>query len=194
MKYNLFIAIISTGIFSACNNNNNSTATTPGKDSTPVKTETPAPAAAAPTKATPVKEVLTGYIQLKNALANDNGSDAAAAGKSMETAFHQFDKSALTPEQKKLYDDVEDDAREHAEHIGKNSGNIAHQREHFDMLSRDMFELVKTFGAGQALYQDSCPMYNDGKGAIWLSEKKEIRNPYYGKKMPTCGSVKLELQ
>jgi len=190
MKYILFIATISILIFSACNNNNNSEATTPSNDSTPVKTEAPVAA----TKATPVAGMLTGYLQLKNALANDNGNDAATAGKSMETAFHQFDKSALTPEQKKLYEDVEDDAREHAEHIGKNSSNIAHQREHFDLLSKDMFELVKTFGAGQALYQDSCPMYNDGKGATWLSEKKEIQNPYYGKKMPTCGSVKQELQ
>lgn len=191
MKYFLFIATISILIFAACNSNNN-TATKAGSDSTLVKTE--APATATTTKASPVKDVLTGYLQLKNALTNDNGSDAATAGKSMETAFHQFDKSALTPEQKKLYEDVEDDAREHAEHIGKNSGNIAHQREHFDLLSKDMFELVKTFGAGQSLYQDSCPMYNDGKGATWLSEKKEIQNPYYGKKMPTCGSVKQELQ
>lgn len=192
MKFIPVIGTVCIAIFSACNNNNNNTATTPATDSTPVKTETPAPATT--TKATPVAAVLTGYLQLKNALANDNGSDAAAAGKSMETAFHQFDKSTLTSEQKKLYDDVEDDAREHAEHIGKNGGNIAHQREHFDLLSRDMFELVKTFGAGQSLYQDSCPMYNDGKGATWLSEKKEIQNPYYGKKMPTCGSVKQELQ
>jgi len=192
MKNVFFIATISIITFSACNNNNNTTATKTTSDSTPAQTATPAPVAA--TKASPVKNVLTGYLQLKNALANDNGSDAAAAGKSMETAFHQFDKSALTPDQKKLYEDVEDDAREHAEHIGKNGGNIAHQREHFDLLSKDMFELVKTFGAGQSLYQDSCPMYNDGKGATWLSEKKDIQNPYYGKKMPTCGSVIHELE
>jgi hypothetical protein len=37
-------------------------------------------------------------------------------------------------------------------------------------------------------------MYNDGKGANWLSETKEIANPYLGKSMPTCGSVKEELK
>jgi hypothetical protein len=36
-------------------------------------------------------------------------------------------------------------------------------------------------------------MYNDKKGAIWLSETKEIKNPYYGKKMLTCGNVKEEI-
>src|SRR5689334_6000533 len=100
MKYFLFIATISILIFAACNNNNN-TATKTGSDSTSVKTETPATATT--TKASPVKDVLTGYLQLTNALTNDNGSDAAAAGNSMENACHPFDKSALTPGQKKLY-------------------------------------------------------------------------------------------
>jgi len=33
-------------------------------------------------------------------------------------------------------------------------------------------------------------MAGDGKGAIWISETKEIKNPYYGKKMLSCGSMK----
>lgn len=87
------------------------------------------------------------------------------------------------------------DAREHAEHIGKNGGNIAHQREHYVMLSKDIADLIKTFGSGgQTLYKDFCPMANDGKGAIWISEVKEIKNPYLGSKMPTCGSMKQEIK
>jgi len=191
MKYFLLIAAISITAFTACNNNSNSQAKT-NSDSVQPKQEAPA---MTETKTTaPVKNILSGYLQLKNALANDNGSDAATAANTMVEAFQKFDKSALTAEQKKTYEDVEDDAREHAEHIGKNGGNIPHQREHFDMLSKDMYELVKTFGAGQSLYKDSCPMYNDGKGATWLSEVKEIRNPYLGKKMPTCGTIREELK
>jgi len=30
-------------------------------------------------------------------------------------------------------------------------------------------------------------------GANWLSESKEISNPYLGQSMPTCGTVKEEL-
>jgi hypothetical protein len=37
-------------------------------------------------------------------------------------------------------------------------------------------------------------MYNNNKGADWISEKKEISNPYLGKEMPTCGTVKEELK
>ncbi len=141
-----------------------------------------------------IKEIVSNYLQLKNAFTKDNTNDAATAGKALETALKNFDKSALTAEQKKTFDDIESDAIEHAEHIGANAGKIAHQREHFDMLSKDVYDLVKAFGAGQTLYKDFCPMYNDNKGAIWLSETKEIKNPYYGKSMSTCGSMKEELK
>ena len=91
--------------------------------------------------------------------------------------------------------DLADDLKEHAEHIGANAGKIAHQREHFVMLSKDVADLIKTFGnGGQTLYKDFCPMANNGKGAIWISELKEIKNPYQGSKMLTCGSVKETLK
>ena len=141
-----------------------------------------------------IKEIVSDYLQLKNAFTNDNTNDAATAGKALEAAFKAFDKSALTADQVKIFEDIEADAREHAEHIGANAGKIEHQREHFDLLSKDMYDLVKALGAGQTLYKDFCPMYNDNKGAIWLSESKDIKNPYFGKAMSSCGTVKEELK
>ena len=141
-----------------------------------------------------IKEILNAYLQMKNAFTEDNSTGAATAGKKLEAAFKKFDKSALTAAQKKFYEDVEADAREHAEHIGANGGNIAHQREHFELLSKDIYDLVKAFGGGQVLYRDFDSMYNKGKGAYWLSETKEIKNPYMGKAMLTSGSVKEELK
>ncbi len=92
----------------------------------------------------------------------------------------------------KEYLDIADDAMENAEHIGENAGKIAHQREHLASLSKDINDLIFLFGAPQKLYQQKCPMYNEGKGAIWVSETKEIKNPYYGSQMLTCGAVKKE--
>src|SRR5512133_3231582 len=92
-----------------------------------------------------INEIITSYLQLKNALADDNSTGAAVAGKKMEAAFKKFDKTSLTAVQKKSYEDVEDDAKEHAEHIGASGGNIEHQREHFNMLSKDIYDLVKEF-------------------------------------------------
>jgi hypothetical protein len=141
-----------------------------------------------------IKEIVSAYLQMKNAFTEDNSSGAATAGKKLEAAFKNFDKSALTSAQKKIYEEVEADAREHAEHIGKNGGNIAHQREHFELLSKDIYDLVKAFGGGQVLYKDFDPMYNKGKGAFWISEIKEIKNPYMGKAMLNSGSVKEEIK
>jgi Protein of unknown function (DUF3347) len=141
-----------------------------------------------------IKEILNAYLQMKNALAGDNSTGAATTGKKLEAAFKNFNKSALTDAQKKTYEDVEADAREHAEHIGANEGNIAHQREHFELLSKDIYDLVKAFGGGQVLYRDFDSMYNKGKGAYWLSETKEIKNPYMGKAMLTSGSIKEEIK
>jgi Protein of unknown function (DUF3347) len=141
-----------------------------------------------------IKEILNAYLQMKNAFTEDNSTGAATAGKKLEAAFINFDKSTLTAAQKKTYEDLEADAREHAEHIGANGGNIAHQREHFELLSKDIYDLVKAFGGGQVLYKDFDPMVNNGKGAFWLSETKEIRNPYMGKAMLTSGSVKEEIK
>lgn len=188
--------------FTACNNSNNKSAETKstGTDTAQAKPQTDNVTAktqpVADTKATvSIKDIIADYIQLKNAFAKDNTTDAATAGTSLEIAFKTFDKTALSADQKKAFGDIEDDAREHAEHIGKNGGNIAHQREHFVMLSKDMADLIKTFGNGeQTLYKDFCPMANDGKGAIWISEVREIKNPYLGSKMPTCGTIKEEIK
>lgn len=136
-----------------------------------------------------INAIVGHYLHIKNALTNDNGSEAANGGKAMEVAISKLDKSLLASEQKKVYDAIEGDLKEHAEHIGKNGDNIKHQREHFSMMSGDVYDLVKAFGGGRTLYHDHCPMYNENKGAMWLSEMKEVKNPYLGNAMPACGSV-----
>ena len=55
-----------------------------------------------------------------------------------------------------------------------------------------MDDLIQLFGTNQKLYLDFCPMADDNKGAVWISETKEITNPYFGKDMATCGSIKKE--
>ena len=141
-----------------------------------------------------MQEMVGQYLQMKNALASDNGKDAATAGNAFVESMGKMEKTNLSPDKKKIWNDLSDDAKEMAEHIGKSAGDIEHQREHFDMLSKDMYDMVKAFGATQTLYNDYCPMYNNKKGAIWLSETREIKNPYLGKKMPACGEVKEEIK
>lgn len=136
-----------------------------------------------------IAPIVADYLSLKNALVSDNDKAASGAGKKLLATLNGMDMKAVPAAKHKEYMEITDDAKEHAEHIGDNVGNIHHQREHLVALSEDLKDLVALFGSSQTLYQDHCPMFNDGKGAVWFSENEEIRNPYYGSKMINCGKV-----
>lgn len=142
---------------------------------------------------TSIDEIVANYLKLKNALANDNSKEAANSGNDLLASIGKVDMNSISKEQMKTYMDIADDLKENAEHIGENAGKLDHQREHFVLVSKDINDLIATFGTKQKLYQDFCPMADEGKGAIWISETKEIKNPYLGAKMPTCGTIKKEL-
>jgi hypothetical protein len=199
----ILISLMAIGAiaFTACNSGDKSskendmskmnadTAKMAKSDNTPMAEVTPAFSNVDAKLAASLKPIVDHYLHIKNALINNSGSEAAAGGKGMTDAMNKVDKSLFTAEQKKVYDGIEDDLREHAEHIGKNASDIDHQREHFSMMSEDAYDLVKAFGGGQTLYHDHCPMANDQKGAMWLSETKEVKNPYFGGKMNECVKV-----
>lgn len=187
MKTLIIGTAFSAVFFAACNNQHTQTT---DADTTAAQSVNAKQGASA----NGIKAIVDSYLELKNALTNDNDKDAAGAGEKMVAAFAAFDKTGLPEDQKKVYTDIEEDAKEHAEHISKNGGNIVHQREHFATLSKDIYDLVKTFGGGQPLYLDHCPMYDNNKGGDWVSETKDIRNPYLGTKMPDCGTLKEELK
>jgi hypothetical protein len=137
--------------------------------------------------------IVKDYLALKNALIADNDKAAANAGKQLFSTLKNVDMKAIPANKHQQYMEIAENAKENAEHIGDNAGNIDRQREHLSSLSKDVSDLIALFGTTQKLYQDYCPMYNDGKGAIWISEAKAIKNPYYGNQMLTCGSVTKEL-
>lgn len=141
-----------------------------------------------------VTAIIDHYLELKNALVTDNTGEAATAGQSVYDAFEQFDRSSIAEAQQQEVEDIFVDAMEHAEHIAGNEGNMEHQREHFQILSVDLKDLLAITGTDRKLYQDYCPMYNNGDGGIWLSATEEIKNPYFGSKMLTCGEVQEVIQ
>ncbi|UNY99357.1 efflux RND transporter periplasmic adaptor subunit [Zhouia spongiae] len=73
--------------------------------------------------------------------------------------------------------------------IASNS-DLENQRSHFVILNENLVAIAMNLeGVDDTLYVQKCPMANNNKGAVWLSTKEEIRNPYYGDAMLTCGSV-----
>ena len=54
---------------------------------------------------------------------------------------------------------------------------------------------IESFGLDKGkVYYQYCPMANGSKGAYWLSEINNIRNPYFGDKMLTCGETRDSLE
>ncbi len=204
MKKIFFAVIVASLVFIACNNNKQAKShdmATMDKDTTTqntsvddkdIKTVAVVYPDIDPKIASSVKEIIDHYLHIKNALANDNEQEAANGGNAMFAAINKLDKSLFTAGQKKVYEENEEDLKEHAEHISKSK--IDHQREHFAMMSEDVYALAKAFGGGKTLYHDHCPMYNNNKGALWLSETVEIKNPYMGSKMLKCGKVEEKIQ
>ncbi len=69
--------------------------------------------------------------------------------------------------------------------------NIEDKRRSFQMISAGLFDLTRTIRYDkEKVYLLHCPMAFNNTGADWLSSSTEIKNPYFGSKMLTCGSVK----
>lgn len=135
--------------------------------------------------------IIEAYLHIKNGLAADSKENAAHGATELLAAFSAFDMSQLKGKTHNEYMEILESAKEHAEHITKNP--IDHQREHFESLSTDINDLVTLLGTEKTLYKDFCPMVNNNKGGYWLSEVKEIKNPYFGAKMLKCGSIKAQI-
>ncbi|MEO9021864.1 MAG: DUF3347 domain-containing protein [Ginsengibacter sp.] len=137
-----------------------------------------------------MKSLVQNYLTIKNALVKSDEVAAAAASSQLKNGMESFNKNLFTAAQKKVYDGAELNLKKEADSLS--TSKIDGQREHFFVMSKDVYSLVKAFGAGVPLYSDNCPMYHDG--AMWLSEITEIRNPYLGSKMMGCGSVEEKFQ
>jgi hypothetical protein len=199
MKTTIFYLVLAGALLHSCNNAGNKQTAIQKSEAvtTPVNNDSSRSALNGGQTATSkdvLKDIIDGYLQLKNDLAQDNTTSAAKSGGQLKSVISGFNSTTLNDTQKKIFNDIKDDVIENSEHIAESGGKLAHQREHFEILSKDIYDLVKAFGPGRVLYKDFCPMYNDGKGAFWLSETKEIANPYLGKSMPTCGNVQEELK
>lgn len=118
-------------------------------------------------------KLLSNYIAVKNALVI---GDSKAASEAV-TALQQSIKEDGNFAQK--------DALLKATETISKAGNIDKQRTAFDDLSTNMWKVVNSTKVATPVYYQYCPM----KKAYWLSQEKEIKNPYYGSAMLTCGKV-----
>lgn len=135
-----------------------------------------------------IKNFFDHYIHIKTALVKGDSAEAANGAKAIVVVLKEFDRSHLPVDQKKSYDQFINELRTAATNIAS-AQNLTQQRFHFSDLSLSAYDFAKSFGAGRTIYHEHCPMAFDNKGAMWLSESKDVMNPYYGAEMLDCGTV-----
>ena len=138
-------------------------------------------------------QVIDAYLNLKDGLVAADEKETARHSSALLEALQKVDGSLLQGDAKAFWEEKKSFLMQHAR-LCKEAPSVEGKRENFIYLSEPLIKTVEAFGPGnEKLYIDYCPMANNNKGAYWLSESKEIRNPFMGEAMLTCGEVKKEI-
>ena len=117
---------------------------------------------------------LVDYIEIKNALVNDNFEEVKQAAMDLQSSLESEYSEELNSSLLQLTE----------------AEDIEAQRQAFAQLSQQLYEVVQNKElSNKTLYWQHCPMALGGQGANWLSYEEQVRNPFMGQKMPGCGSV-----
>jgi hypothetical protein len=171
------LAVATAVIIFSCNNDNKTETSHENHDQMTTATNDAAtPTAAVRLQDDQLNAVYQHYIHLSTALANSDVAEAKSAANAIEAGAKELQGgSAIASSAAKI----------------TNASDIEVQRAAYEDLSNQMISKVKSSGlANGEVYVQYCPMAFDDKGASWLSSNKEIRNPYFGDKMLTCGEIK----
>ncbi|UWX55444.1 DUF3347 domain-containing protein [Maribacter litopenaei] len=116
--------------------------------------------------------LFTDYQNLRKALVATAPDDAKTAAEQMKMNLDTEEKEISA-----LADEI------------SNALDVEAQREVFSRLTEKVEPKFKETIESGEIYKQFCPMAFEGKGAYWISDASEIRNPYFGDKMLTCGKV-----
>lgn len=135
-----------------------------------------------------LKAIFDSYFLLKDALVKSDGNLSSTIAKDLLSNINSVKMEKLPTEEHVIWMKVIKDMIFDAEHI-EETKDAGHQRDHFTSLSKNMYVLIKVTKQNVPIYYQNCPMYNNGKGANWLSKESAIKNPYYGAQMLSCGKT-----
>ena len=141
-----------------------------------------------------LKPILTEYLAMKDALIIDNLEEAKKAGTNILKTIEGVNMSLFIGESHSVWMDLSSDLKNALQHV-QHFKTLEEVRGPFQQISNRMIELETSFNStDETLYVLHCPMANNNKGADWLSNSKEVKNPYYGQSMLTCGVVAKEIK
>jgi hypothetical protein len=138
--------------------------------------------------------VFTAYVELKDAFVATDAGKVKAEAKETLDALAKVDMKLLTGAAHNDWMNYLSPLQSSLKEI-EASSDIEAQRKSFSTVSDNLYKSVKAFGlGGVTAFYEYCPMAFNNEGAYWLSDKDQIRNPYFGDQMLTCGQVKEKLK
>ena len=143
---------------------------------------------------TQINTLLNSYLKMKDNFFAADREKASAQAKDILKNLKEVNMELLKGDAHMYWMKLAKTIKENAKVIAE-ATNIDTQRRAFKPLSETMIKVYKSFGLeNEKVYVQFCPMFDDNKGAFWLSTQKQIQNPYYGDLMPTCGDTKDSIQ
>lgn len=138
--------------------------------------------------------VYRAYLKMKDAFVDSDVKKAGLAAKETAKTLESVDMKLLKGNAHVVWMDQQK-KMEQAIHTIVQSADPEKQRVALAAFSPALYESIKAFGLDRTTaYYQYCPMAINNKGAYWLSDRKEIRNPYMGKEMLSCGETRETLQ
>ncbi len=136
--------------------------------------------------------VINRYYDLKNAMVATNATDARDAAQHLTLAADSLltvvsDAATSHTGLKPYLDTI---IRKTILIAAVTDATCEKQRVFFEAVSNNLYRILKETDIKNAgVYHEFCPMAFNDKGAFWLSNDPDIKNPYFGKKMLECGEV-----
>ncbi len=141
-----------------------------------------------------LRPLIDSYLEIKNALVDDNMTAAKTAVLRMENILINIPEPLFIGETRQIWIGQSETLKEAISKAAA-AEDIEGIRQPFSEISKRMVDVTEIFKPYlRPLYVQFCPMANDNKGAEWLSLKKEVKNPYFGEAMLECGEVKFSIE
>jgi Cu(I)/Ag(I) efflux system membrane fusion protein len=140
-----------------------------------------------------IKGIFTTYLPLSEAMVQSDVNQTHNEAAKLLASIHKVDMQLVTGE---AHQEWMSDAGVLTSAVKSlaQAEDIDGLRKTLPLLSDQLYQTLVKFQVETGGFRMFCPMAFETHGAFWLSASEEIRNPYMGQRMLTCGNIEQELK
>jgi len=141
-----------------------------------------------------LKSFYEAYLEMNEAFIESDAAKVSKTAKTAVTALENIEMGLLEGDAHMAWMDQLEILSPALKNIAKNN-DLEKQRLEYATFNLTFYKSLKMFGLdNDTTYYQYCSMANGDEGAYWFSETKEIRNPYFGDMMLSCGETRDTLK